>query len=202
MRAGGVRLVTSTDPSDPGDRGWVVEAAPGRGSFDAFYRAEVDRLYRALAVTLGDHHVAREAIDEAMVRACTRWRKIGGYDCPAGWVYRVGLNWARSRWRKLHREQRLEPPEDGDDTDGAAAPGPGPGRLEPEPDAGSVGGPALAALRRLPVEQRSVVVCRVLLDLDTAGTAAALGIPIGTAKSRLARGLAALRRQIEEEEDR
>src|SRR6187551_2806104 len=96
VRAPGVRLVTSRDPSDPGSPAPALELTAGAGSFDAFYRAEVDRLYRALAVTLGDHHVAREAVDEAMVRACVRWRTVGGYDRPGGWVYRVGLNWARS----------------------------------------------------------------------------------------------------------
>jgi RNA polymerase sigma-70 factor (ECF subfamily) len=44
-------------------------------------------------------------------------------------------------------------------------------------------------------------VCRVLLDLDTAETAAALRIPEGTAKSRLSRGLAALRDEIEQFEE-
>jgi RNA polymerase sigma-70 factor (ECF subfamily) len=200
--------VTARDPSDPDSPAPPVEPTAGGGSFDAFYRAEVDRLYRALAVTLGDHHVAREAVDEAMVRACVRWRTVGGYDRPGGWVYRVGLNWARSRWRKLQREEQLDPPAD---DDGAVDPGPrsgprpGPGgwpRPEPGPEAevDGFGGPALAALRDLPVDQRAVIVCRVLLDLDTAATADALGIPTGTAKSRLARGLAALRHQIEEDD--
>ena len=158
----------------------------------------VDRLYRARAVTLGDHHVAREAVDEAMVRACVRWRTVGDYDRPGGWVYRVGLNWARSRWRKLQREEQLDPPADDDGApDGWPQPGPEPG---PEAEVDGFGGPALAALRDLPVDQRAVIVCRVLLDLDTAATADALGIPTGTAKSRLARGLAALRHQIEEDD--
>jgi RNA polymerase sigma-70 factor (ECF subfamily) len=183
--------VTSRDPSDPGNPAPALELTAGAGSFDAFYRAEVDRLYRALAVTLGDHHVAREAVDEAMVRACVRWRTVGGYDRPGGWVYRVGLNWARSRWRKLQREEQLDPPGDDDGADGQSQPG-------PDVEVDGFGGPALAALRDLPVDQRAVIVCRVLLDLDTAATAEALGIPTGTAKSRLARGLAALRHEIEE----
>jgi DNA-directed RNA polymerase specialized sigma24 family protein len=156
-----------------------------RRSFEVFYREEVDRLYRAMAVTLGNDHVSREAIDEAMTRACARWRTVGGYDRPGGWVYHVALNWARSRWRKVRREFRLEPPGD----DGPS----GPAVAGPEPP----GGPATAALRRLPIDQRAVVVCRILLDLDTAQTAAALRIPEGTAKSRLSRGLASMRDEIE-----
>jgi RNA polymerase sigma factor (sigma-70 family) len=174
-----------------GARPGVARLPRARRSFEAFYGAEVDRLYRALAVTLGDHHVGREAVDEAMVRACARWRTVGGYDQPGGWVYRVALNWARSRWRKVRREHRLEITMD-DEPPTATAMVPG-----PEPS----GGPALTALDRLPVDQRAVVVCRVLLDLDTAQTAAALRIPEGTAKSRLSRGLAALRDEIEQSKE-
>lgn len=174
----------------PGARPGAPPPPRARPSFEAFYRDEVDGLYRALAVTLDDHHVGREAIDEAMARACVRWRTIGGYDRPAGWVYRVALNWARSRWRKVRREHRLEVVTEDESPPGLA--------IEPEPEPEPPGGPALAALGRLPLDQRAVVVCRVLLDLDTAQTAAALRIPEGTAKSRLSRGLAALRREMEE----
>jgi len=44
----------------------------------------------------------------------------------------------------------------------------------------------------------AVIVCRVLLDLSTADTAAVLGIAEGTVKSRLARGLSALRTELTE----
>jgi RNA polymerase sigma-70 factor (ECF subfamily) len=57
---------------------------------------------------------------------------------------------------------------------------------------------ARAALDRLPVDQRSVVVCRVLLDLSTAETAAVLRVSEGTVKSRLSRARAALRESLEE----
>lgn len=43
-------------------------AGPGDG-FEAFYRADVDRVFRALAVTLRRDDLAREAVDEAMARA-------------------------------------------------------------------------------------------------------------------------------------
>jgi RNA polymerase sigma factor (sigma-70 family) len=158
----------------------AARAADDR-SFDGFYRAQSDRVYRALLLTLGDRDLAREAADEAMARACARWQAVRGLDNPGGWAYRVGLNWATSWWRKLRREQPLEA----------------------EHDAGTVwdpqAGAALAALRELPLSQRTVVVCRVLLDLSTAETAELLGLAQGTVKSRLARALAALRAGLAEE---
>jgi RNA polymerase sigma-70 factor (ECF subfamily) len=67
----------------------------------------------------------------------------------------------------------------------------------PDPVAAAAG----AALRRLPLDQRAVVVCRVLLECSTGETAALLGIPVGTVKSRLARGLAVLRSSLDGEPD-
>lgn len=152
------------------------------GSFEAFYRAQADRVYRAIAVTLGDADLARDATAEAMARAYARWSSVSRVDNPGGWVYRVGINWATSRWRRRRRERPFP-----DDLDPAAAP--------VDFDAVS----ALAALRQLKTLSRAVVVCRVLLDLSTAQTAAVLDIPEGTVKSRLARALATLRTSLTEE---
>jgi RNA polymerase sigma-70 factor (ECF subfamily) len=51
-------------------------------------------------------------------------------------------------------------------------------------------------LSALPVPQRAVIVLRVLYDWSQADTAEALGVPIGTVKSRLNRALANLERRI------
>ena len=51
----------------------------------------------------------------------------------------------------------------------------------------------LAAVGRLPDRLGRVVVCRYLLELDEAETATVLGVPRGTVKSRLSRGLGRLR---------
>ena len=72
--------------------------------FGVFYAESWDRVYRPLAVTLGDHELAREAVDEAMVRAFQHWSKVATYENPVGWVYRVALNYARNRLRRRWRE--------------------------------------------------------------------------------------------------
>lgn len=58
----------------------------------------------------------------------------------------------------------------------------------------------LAAVRGLRPPEREVVVCRWLLGLSEAETAATLDIPTGTAKSRASRALARLRAELAEEE--
>lgn len=151
--------------------------------FEAFYRTEADRLYRALAVAIGNPQLAREAADEAMARTYARWSQVRDHDNPGGWAFRVGLNWATSWWRKVRRERPLPPTDD---------------RHPPVEDPGHQH--ALTALHRLPLPQRTVIVCRVLLDLSTVETAAVLGIAEGTVKSRMARGLAELRRVLGQEQ--
>ena len=54
-----------------------------------------------------------------------------------------------------------------------------------------------AALRDLGDDERRVVACRYLLGLSESETCAALGIPAGTAKSRLHRGLRRMRESLE-----
>jgi RNA polymerase sigma-70 factor (ECF subfamily) len=161
------------------------QAAVQVDDFEAFYRAEADRVYRALVLTLGNRTLAREATDEAMARAFARWNRVSRCENPGGWVFRVGLNWATSWWRKVRRERPL-PAED----PSGGLPGPDP-----------AGTAALTALGRLPRTFRAVVVCRVLFELSTSETAAVLGIAEGTVKSRLARALAGLREALASKED-
>ena len=133
---------------------------------------------RALAVALGDDELGRDAAAEGFARALQRWRKISRYDHPAGWVYRVGLNWGRSRRRKTAHEVTSYNPELG--IDGSAEPT----ASVPEPNLR-----LRAALGELSPDHRAVVVARYVLDWSEADIAAALHVAPGTVKSRLHRAL-------------
>ncbi|MEZ5245201.1 MAG: sigma-70 family RNA polymerase sigma factor [Acidimicrobiales bacterium] len=151
--------------------------------FRAFFAEHHRPVATALAMTLRDDALAADATAEAMTRAFERWDEVGGYTNPAGWTYRVGLNWALSRRRKLLREVvRADSPD-------RVAP---PAVVEPELD---------AALAALPIEQRTVVVLRYLLDWSEFQTAEALDIAPGTVKSRLSRALDRLATVLEHPDD-
>lgn len=154
-------------------------------AFEGFWSRERDRVRRALALTLGDGDLASDAVDEAMVRSYARWGRVGGLQDPAGWVYRVGLNWARSALRK----RRLRPTVSTEKLDGAQD------SAEPPVDEGL---DLWAAVETLSVEHRAVVVLRFYLDWSVEEIAAALQLPAGTVKSRLHRALATLeaRREV------
>jgi len=147
--------------------------------FEDFYRTRRDHLARALAITLRSDDLGNEAADEAMTRAFQRWRTVSGYGNPMGWCYRVGLNWALSRKKKMNREVPVALPERG--TEEASG-------LQPEID---------AALSEIPMEQRAVLVLRFYLDWDIERVAESLRIPAGTVKSRQRRGLDAVERRLE-----
>lgn len=150
-----------------------------REAFAVFYCRYGDQVLRALAVTLDDHELARDATQEAMARAWRSWSQVRTFANPSGWVYRVGLNWARSRLRRVSREVL------GIFRDRAVC------AAEP-PD------PALArAVRGLSMRHRAVVVLRLYLDWSVEDVAAALDIPEGTVRSRQHTAMNHLRRELE-----
>lgn len=152
--------------------------------FDDFYRAHRDEIGRALAFTLGDTSLGQEAVDEAMTKAYQRWGTLGPTANPAGWVYVVGLRWAlswrRSRRRERNREKLVSA-----------------GRSAVIDVAQADLIDLMDALGELPLDQRSVVVCRFSLGMSVRETAEALDIREGTVKSRLARGVERLRELTE-----
>jgi RNA polymerase sigma-70 factor (sigma-E family) len=139
--------------------------------FEDFYKAFRPKLARALVLALGDHDLGVEAADEAMVRTYQQWKRVRTYRNPMGWVYRVGVNWGRSRLRRRRREVAAA-----DESESAAS------TLETDVDVRQV-------LAELPLDQRTVVVMRYYLGLSTEETAETLGIKQGTVKSRLSRAL-------------
>ncbi len=160
-----------------------ISAAPTQApSFEAFYAEHHQRVARALAFTLRDGELAADAANEAMTRAYQRWLKISSYRDPAGWVYRVGLNWALS-WKRRRRRERDRPVQLAAATSELAL------RDDRLDD----------ALSQLSVDHRAVVACRIYLEWSVDETAEALKIPPGTVKSRLARATAALEQHLNAE---
>ena len=168
----------------------AAEGAPSSGAapidavavrFEDFYATHRDELARALGLALRDSALGAEAADEAFARACQRWGQVSSYANPQGWIFRVGLNWARSWLRRVRRERERRP-------------------LLAQPHATEDRARDLdleRALETLNDAHRAVIVARFYLDWSVAETADALGIAEGTVKSRLSRGLNQLRDVLE-----
>ncbi len=167
---------STPEPTRPDPIDEVHEIDLDGVDFHEFYSEARPSVGRALALTLRNADLAADCVDEALVRAYQRWDRVSGLDNPAGWVYRVGLNHARSRVRRLLRRPPARP------------------EIYHEIQ---VSDPAIErALAALPIDQRAVVVCRHLLGWSEAQTAAALRIRPGTVKSRLSRALTRLEAEL------
>ena len=122
---------------------------------------------------------AEDATQNAMIsiaRALPRFDRRARFST---WAYRIATNAALDEIRRTNRR-----PRPADDTVLAAS-------AAPEPDAseGVVSELDLQnALDRVTAEYREVLVLRHVADLDYAEIADTLGLPIGTVRSRLARG--------------
>jgi RNA polymerase sigma-70 factor (ECF subfamily) len=163
----------------------LVERAM-RGDPDAFSSlvdASLDRQYAAATLILRDGDRAQDAVQEALVSA---WRDLRSLRDPGAWdawLYRLTVRacyrLARSerRRRAVELDVALDQATVIDDMTMSVAER---DRLERRLDG-------------LPIDHRAILVLRFYLDLPLATAAAILDIPIGTAKSRLHRGLEAMR---------
>jgi RNA polymerase sigma-70 factor, ECF subfamily len=170
----------------------LVERAQA-GDHDAFsvlVRASFPRLYGVATLILRDSDRAQDAVQEALVLAWRHVRALRDADAWDAWLYRLTVRacyrWARQVRRRSLVELHLVP--------------------DPEP-AGSIDIAVSVAERdllgrelgRLPIDQRAVMVLHFYLDLPLTDAAEILDIPVGTAKSRLHRGLGALRTAMSQE---
>ena len=150
-------------------------------AFVAFYGQTNHRIQAAVAATLGDGQLAREAVDEAFVRAAERWSEVHAMARPGGWVYRVAVNWATSWRRKWPVRRPIVAMEQLDR-----------GQVDVLPDLDLV-----EQLRRLPVKQRQVLMLRHGFGLSVSETAELLGVAQGTVKSASHRASQQIRASLE-----
>ena len=141
-------------------------------------------LLTAMGGSAEDAEDAEEVCQEAWARLVVRWEKVRGYDDPEAWVRGVAVRLLISRRRRRTVAARLLP------VLASRA-------VVAEPSAAAVD--LSAALAVLPLEQRAVVVLHHALDLPVEEVARVLEIPVGTVKSRLSRGRAALAAVLSEE---
>ena len=158
-------------------------------AFSELARASFGRLFGAAKLILRDQDRAQDAVQEALVLA---WKHIGAIRDPEAWdawLYRLTVRacyrLARTAKRRDVVELHVEP--------------------ETEPTGQDFTGPLVERdrlgreLGRLPVDQRAVMVLHFYLDLPLTEAASVLDIPVGTAKSRLHRGLETLRLALTDE---
>ena len=82
--------------------------------FVRFFRAEYPAVVTLVYGLSGSRAAAEDVAQEAFLRAHRDWRRVEAMDSPEGWIRRVAINLATSRWRRLRAEAsafaRLSPP--------------------------------------------------------------------------------------------
>lgn len=175
-------------PDDRPDAELVTAAQGGdRAALDVLLRRHHDRVRSVAARLTGNPADAADATQEALIAIVRGLPRFDGRSTFTTWLYRVTTNACLDELRR--RRRRPIPTLDADD---APAERGVPGREGAIVDRLLVD----AALERLPDDFRIPVVLRDLADLDYAEIADVLDVPVGTIKSRIARGRAQLARAL------
>jgi RNA polymerase sigma-70 factor (ECF subfamily) len=157
-----------------------------REAFDALARTVGDRCMAIAFRILRDADRADDAVQAALIMAWRELRTLRDSDRFEPWLHRILTNECYAEARRRRRwstEVRLLPM---------------PGQLESgEISAINDRDQLDRAFRRLTLEQRSVLVFHHYVGLPLTEVADRLGIPVGTAKSRLHHATNALRASLE-----
>jgi RNA polymerase sigma-70 factor, ECF subfamily len=177
--------VTASEPVSP-----LLVARAQLGdlhALDVLLAAVQAPLFRHLAAALDDEHAAEDALQEVLF---TISRRLGTLRDPRwfrAWAYRIANRTAMRHSRRLRRAPEAVDPAELNDVVSEVTEEP----VEPELLA-----LLLSSVDALPPASRVVLRLHYLEELTQPEVAEALEISVGTVKSRLSYGLAALRRQM------
>ena len=199
------------EPADRREIDLLHRAQKGdRPAYGQIVQLYQDRLYNAVLRLIGDREEARELTQEAFTRGLAKIDSFRGDAAPYTWLFRIAVNLAISRIRKVQRHRVFSLSWSGRNGNGRTG-----GedqasslmdRLEhhsaPQPheelEKREQGEQVLAALGRLDAEYRAVLVMRDIEGFDYQQMADILGLPLGTLKSRLFRARLALRDELKD----
>jgi RNA polymerase sigma-70 factor (ECF subfamily) len=170
------------------DRELVTAAQHGdRRALEALLRRQYDLVHAVCRRITANASDADDATQEAMLGIVRGLPRFDGRSSVSTWVYRIATNAALDELRRRRRRPQLHVVDDEgprhEEVDPVAH-----RRVEAVVDRLAVE----AALDRLADDFRTAVVLRDVADLDYAEIAEALDVPVGTVKSRIARGRAQL----------
>lgn len=159
-----------------------MPTTPDRAGFDEYVALRGTALLRFAYLLTGDHHLAEDLLQEALVKVHRRWSGLRRTDQPTAYVRKAILRQYLS-WRRLRSSAEL------------------PSEVTPDrPASGADHAERLAerdalwhALATLPRQQRAVLVLRFYEDLEDTAIGQLIGCSEVTVRSHASRGLARLR---------
>ncbi len=155
--------------------------------FDAWVAARGPAMLRLAYTLTGNAADAEDVVQDALSRALPRWERISRVEDVDAYVRRMVVNAHTSWWRRWRR--RESPVEQV--TDHAVEANRGPEHDERRR--------IWLACQALPEAQRTAVVLRYYEQLEYHEIAALTGVREGSVRSRVSRGIAALRTELGDE---
>lgn len=155
----------------------------------ALYAQHYTSLVRLGTMLLRDVGAAEEVVQDSFVAMHGSWSRLREGDKALAYLRQCVVNRSRSVMRRRVVADKHAPtpgPDEPSAEHGALA------RLENER--------VMACLRRLPTRQREALVLRYYGDLSEADIAAAMKVSKGAVKSHTSRGMAAMRKMLEQEQ--
>jgi RNA polymerase sigma-70 factor (sigma-E family) len=159
----------------------VATTADG-DTFDAYVTERGTGLLRFAYLLTGDHHLAEDIVQEALVKVHRRWSRVQHTEAPGAYIRKAILRQYLS-WRRLRSSGELVGTVDSD------VAGVGADHAQELADRDVL----WAALATLPRQQRAVLVLRFYEDLDDAAIGGLVGCSAVTVRGHASRGLARLR---------
>jgi RNA polymerase sigma-70 factor, ECF subfamily len=161
--------------------------AEGQDEFIEFWQRTCNKVRAYMFCACRNCSDAQDLTQDCFMRALRSWSAFQGTGSRQAWLFAIAHSTQVDWLRKEHRQRRAFEERTGDEGQAAA--------MDPNGDDAEVLWQAVERLRR---EQREVVHLKFVGGLSYMEIAETLGVPIGTVRSRLFRGLQALRGLIEE----
>lgn len=165
---------------------------------DLLFTEQKQRLRNLLVGLAGDAH-ADDLLQETYIKAARGWHGFQGQSNRATWLHRIARNAAVDFLRsRQNREAKLNTPLEAGEVEGNERAFHDPAVRTKNIEAEEMHGCIREYVGRLPAPQREILELKDLHGLTNPEIAQRLGVTLNTAKIRLHRARAALRREMEE----
>jgi RNA polymerase sigma factor (sigma-70 family) len=160
-----------------------AEVAEGERSFETFYGAESQTLFRRLWLISGNRAEAEEMMQDSFLRLLERWDRVERIEDPTAYLYRTAMNVFRRRYRRsaLALRKTFAPETTRDEF--------------AEAEARDI---VRRALANLSPRQRAALVLTELEGMSSKEAGDALGIKDSTVRALATQGRAVFRTLLEE----